>query len=84
MMVSLTKSAAEGGIFYEKNRYFISVHSGRGNFSAELEQSLDMYPFISMAALENVYENSKYLLSQLFYSTIYIGKGVANQHNPQY
>ena len=62
-------------------KVFISVHSGRGNFSAELEQSLDMYPFISMAALENVYENSKYLLSQLFYSTIYIGKGVANQHN---
>ena len=65
-------------------KVFISVHSGRGNFSAELEQSLDMYPFISMAALENVYENSKYLLSQLFYSTIYVGKGVANQHNPQY
>lgn len=65
-------------------KVFISVHSGRGNFSAELEDSLDMYPFISMAALENVYENSKYLLSQLFYSTIYVGKGVANQHNPQY
>lgn len=64
-------------------KVFISVHSGRGNFSAELEQSLDMYPFISMAALENVYENSKYLLSQLFYSTIYVGKGVANQHNQE-
>ena len=64
-------------------KVFISVHSGRGNFSAELEDALDMYPFISMAALENAYENSKYLLSQLFYSTIYIGKGVANQHNKQ-
>lgn len=64
-------------------KVFISVHSGRGNFSAELEEALDMYPFISMAALENAYENSKYLLSQLFYSTIYIGKGVANQHNKQ-
>lgn len=62
-------------------KVFISIHSGRGNFSAELEDALDMYPFISMAALENTYENSKYLLSQLFYSTIYIGKGVANKHN---
>ena len=64
-------------------KVFISIHSGRGNFSAELEDALDMYPFISMAALENAYENSKYLLAQLFYSTIYIGKGVANQHNKQ-
>ena len=65
------------------SKVFVSVHSGRGNFSAELEQSLDMYPFISMAALENAFENSKYLLCQLFYSTIYIGKGVANQHNQE-
>lgn len=62
-------------------KVFISIHSGRGNFSAELEDSLDMYPFISMAALENAYENSKYLLAQLFYSTVYIGKGVANHEN---
>lgn len=62
-------------------KVFISIHSGRGNFSAELEDALDMYPFISMAALENAYENSKYLLAQLFYSTIYIGKGVANHDN---
>lgn len=62
-------------------KVFISIHSGRGNFSAELEDSLDMYPFVSMAALENAYENSKYFLAQLFYSTIYIGKGVANHDN---
>ena len=66
---------------YFGSKVFISIHSGRGNFSAELEDALDMYPFISMAALENAYENSKYLLAQLFYSTIYIGKGVANHDN---
>ena len=59
-------------------KVFISIHSGRGNFSKELNGPLAIYPFISMAALENTYNNSKYLLCQLFYSTIYIGKGVAN------
>ncbi len=57
---------------------YISVHSGRGNFSAELEKSLRDYPFIGMAALENAYNNSKYLLAQLFYSTVYYGKGALN------
>lgn len=58
---------------------FISVHSGRGNFSAELEGPLSSYPFISLAAIESAYSNSKYLLSQLFYNTIYIGKGRINK-----
>lgn len=58
---------------------FISVHSGRGNFSKELEGPLATYPFISLAAIENAFNNSKYLLSQLFYNTIYIGKGIINK-----
>lgn len=58
---------------------FVSVHSGRGNFSAELESQLAMYPFISLSSIEHTYNNSKYLLSQLFYNTVYIGKGRINQ-----
>ena len=57
---------------------FIAIHSGRGNFSAELDASLAKYPFISLSALENVFHNSKYQLAQLFYNTVYIGKGYAN------
>lgn len=60
---------------------FISIHSGRGNFSKELDESLREYPFISISALEAVYANSKFLLGQLFYNTVYIGKGVANSQN---
>lgn len=56
----------------------ISIHSGRGNFSQELEGPLKEYPFISLASLENAFNNSKYLLSQLFYNTTYIGKGEVN------
>lgn len=58
---------------------FISIHSGRGNFSKELEGPLSTYPFISLAAIENSFSNSKYLLSQLFYNTVYIGKGRINK-----
>ncbi|MBE6237511.1 MAG: hypothetical protein E7116_05070 [Bacteroidales bacterium] len=57
---------------------FISIHSGRGNFSKELEGPLAKYPFVSLSALENAFNNSKYLLSQIFYNTVYIGKGMAN------
>lgn len=65
--------------FGDKNqKVFISIHSGRGNYSAELNGPLSTYPFISMSAIENAYNNSKYLLSQLFYSTIYLGKGIVN------
>lgn len=60
------------------SRLFISVHSGRGNFSEELEGPLAEYPFVSLSAIENAFNNSKYLLSQIFYNTVYIGKGVAN------
>lgn len=63
---------------YNKQEVFISIHSGRGNYSAELNGPLSIYPFISMSAIENAFNNSKYLLSQLFYSTIYLGKGIIN------
>ena len=60
------------------NPKFISIHSGRGNFSADLEKDLKNYPFISLSALEAAFDNSKYFLSQLFYNTIYYGKGNFN------
>ena len=66
-------------IFGKGKRVFISVHSGRGNFSKELEGPLASYPFISLSAIENAFNNSKYLLTQLFYNTIYIGKGKINK-----
>lgn len=65
--------------FGKGHEIFISVHSGRGNYSYELEHSLKNYPFINLSALESVFTNSKYLLTQLLYNTIYIGKGVYNQ-----
>lgn len=61
------------------NDVFISVHSGRGNFSAELEGPLANCPFITMSSLENAFNNSKYLLAQLLYNTAYIGKGKINE-----
>lgn len=62
-------------------RVFITIHSGRGNFSKELEGPLANYPFISLSAIENAFNNSKYLLSQLFYNTLYIGKGIINKQD---
>ena len=63
---------------HETGDVFISIHSGRGNFSPELDDSLKSYPFISISALESTYSNSKFLVTQLFYNTVYIGKGVSN------
>ncbi len=68
---------AQGG----RKELFISIHSGRGNFSRELEHSLKKYPFITLSALENAFNNCKYLLSQLFYNTVYLGKGLANENH---
>ena len=65
----------------DKGEVFIVVHSGRGNFSEDLEGPLKDYPFVSIAAIESVLANSKYLLAQLFYDTVYLGKGRANQPN---
>ena len=61
------------------NATHFAIHSGRGNYSHELDVSLMKYPFITLSALESVYNNSKYLLSQLFYNTVYIGKGYAKR-----
>lgn len=58
----------------------IAIHSGRGNFSEELQEDLKAYPFITLSALEAAFNNSKYLLSQLFYNTIYYGKGNINNN----
>lgn len=66
-------------IFGNGKKVFISIHSGRGNFSKELEGPLATYPFMSLSAIENAFNNSKYLLAQLFYNAIYIGKGIINQ-----
>lgn len=71
---------AQGG----RKELFISIHSGRGNFSRELEHSLKKYPFITLSALENAFNNCKYLLSQLFYNTVYLGKGLANESQQGY
>ena len=64
---------------YNNKEIYISIHSGRGNYSKELEGPLKHYPFITLSALENAFNNSKYLLSQVFYNTVYIGKGYANE-----
>lgn len=74
LMKLLEKQFGEG----LTNGVHICIHSGRGNFSKELEGPLKKYPFISLAAIENAFNNSKYLLSQLFYNTIFIGKGEVN------
>ena len=75
-LMSLLESTFDPGT---KNGAHICIHSGRGDYSKELEGPLRNYPFISLASLENAFNNSKYLLSQLFYNTIYIGKGEVNR-----
>ena len=57
---------------------FISIHSGRGNYSADLSDGLKDYPFMSLSALEAALYNSKYFLSELFHNTNYYGKGNLN------
>ena len=63
----------------KQKRLYICIHSGRGNFSHELEGPLKEFPFITLGALESSFNNSKYLLAQLFYNVIYIGKGEVNK-----
>lgn len=67
--------------YFGGDNVFISIHSGRGNFSAELEGPLAGYPFITMSSLESAFNNSKFLLTQLLYNTLYIGKGKINNHS---
>jgi hypothetical protein len=60
---------------YFGEKTFVSIHSGRGNFSADLESELKNYPFISLSALEAAFYDCKYFLTQLFKTTNYYGKG---------
>lgn len=60
---------------YFDEKTFVSIHSGRGNFSADLESELKNYPFISLSALEAAFYDCKYFLTQLFKTTNYYGKG---------
>ena len=60
---------------------YVTIHSGRGNYSKELEGPLDSFPFVSLSSIESAFNNSKMLLSQLFYNTRYVGKGVYNSKN---
>jgi hypothetical protein len=62
----------------EKEKVFITIHSGRGNFSKEIDKELPDIPFLSLSSLEAALDNSKYLLSQLFYNNIYYGKSNFN------
>ena len=62
----------------ESNPIFVSIHSGRGNFSPELDEKLKDYPFISLSALDSAFNNSKFLLSELLNNTKYYGKGNLN------
>lgn len=73
----VTKLMNEIRTHFPKAKY-ISVHSGRGNFSAELSVELKDYCFITLSALEAAVNNSKYMLSQLFYNMNYYGKGNIN------
>ena len=51
---------------------FICIHSGRGGLSKELEDTiLSEYPFVPFATLESLFNDSKFLLSQMFYSLNY-------------
>lgn len=66
-------------IFGAEENYFLTIHSGRGNFSEELDSALKDYSFMSLSAIESCLDNSKYMLSQLFYNTNYYGKGNINK-----
>lgn len=57
---------------------FVTIHSGRGNLSAELEKELKDYAFLSLSAIQAAMDDSKYFLSQLLYNNCYIGKGRLN------
>lgn len=57
---------------------YVTIHSGRGNLSAELEKELKDYAFLSLSAIQAAMDDSKYFLSQLLYNNCYIGKGRLN------
>lgn len=60
------------------NTKFVTIHSGRGNLSAELEEDLKDYAFLSLSAIQAAMDDSKYFLSQLLYNNCYVGKGRLN------
>lgn len=49
----------------------ICIHSGRGKLTKDLNDSLKGYPFINVTTLQGLYEDSKFLLCQLFYNLKY-------------
>ena len=49
---------------------FICIHSGRGGLSKEMDE-LKEYPFIPFTTLDSLFTDSKFLLSQMFYSLKY-------------
>lgn len=53
---------------------YISIHSGRGNYSYEMEQYFKEYPFITLSSLWDAFYDSKYSLTQLFANNRYTDK----------
>jgi len=49
----------------------ICIHSGRGKLTKDLNDSLNGYPFINVTTLQGLFEDSKFLLSQLFFNLKY-------------
>lgn len=50
---------------------YISIHSGRGNYSYEMEKYFKEYPFITLSSLWDAFYDSKYSLTQLFVNNRY-------------
>ena len=53
---------------------YISIHSGRGNYSYEMERYFKEYPFITLSSLWDAFYDSKYSLTQLFANNRYTDK----------
>lgn len=53
---------------------YISIHSGRGNYSYEMESYFKEYPFITLSSLWDAFYDSKYHLTQLFNNNRYSNK----------
>lgn len=53
---------------------YISIHSGRGNYSYELGRYFKDYPFIPLSSLWDAFYDSKYSLTQLFANNRYTDK----------
>jgi hypothetical protein len=65
--------------FGGRDSVFVVIHSGRGNYSDDLDKELGKYPYSALSGIEAVLYNSKYQLSQFFYNTVYYGKGYTNK-----